>query len=239
MKISLIVPTLREAKNLQILIPEACNILKAGTGSQYELIIVDDDSHDGTEELVKKLSKKYKVRVIVRKGEKGLSSAVIRGFKEAKGDYLIVMDADLSHPIVLLKKIIEKAKQGYDVIVPNRYIKGGGAEKWPLVRKVISRVATSFARFLTRVEDPMSGYFAMKRDVIKGITLNPIGYKIFLEILVKGKYDRKNIVSIPYVFRNRILGTSKLKLNVYLEYIAQLFELYAYSFKKLFSRKKS
>jgi dolichol-phosphate mannosyltransferase len=147
------------------------------------------------------------------------------------------MDADLSHPISLLKPIVERIKDGYDVIVPNRYIKGGGAEKWPLTRKIISLVATCFARFLTRVEDPMSGYFAIKRSVIRGVKLNKIGYKIFLEILVKGKYDRKNIASIPYVFRNRVAGTSKLRLKIYLEYLVQLLDLYAFSFGRLFSKK--
>jgi len=232
MLVSLIVPTLREEKNLRILIPEASEILKKYTNNSFEIVIVDDNSQDGTETLITKFQHRYPVRLIVRKKEKGLSGAVIRGFQEAKGEYFIVMDADLSHPPSLLKTIVEKIQLDFDFILPSRYMKGGGVEKWPLPRKVISLVATSFAHFLTKVKDPMSGYFAFKRKVIEGIQLNPIGYKILLEILVKGKYEADKLIEIPYMFQNRHIGQSKLNGKIYYEYIKQLVQLYSFKIKK-------
>jgi dolichol-phosphate mannosyltransferase len=237
MKITLIVPTLREAKNLAILVPEVFKTLKKSIRDSFELIIVDDNSRDGTEELIRKLSRKYPVRLIVRTDEKGLSSAVIRGFEAAKGDHIIVMDADLSHPVSLLPLIVDKLAEGYDVVLPSRYMEGGGAEKWPLLRKMISLVATSMARPLTDTKDPMSGYFGIKRSVIRGVSLNPIGYKILLEILVKGRYDRKRTISLPYMFKNRNIGASKLNGKIYFEYVEQLFSLYIHRLSGLFRKK--
>lgn len=237
MIVSLIVPTLREAKNLEILIPKAGGTLKKALKNNYEIIIVDDNSRDGTDKVVKKLGKKYRTRLFVRKKEKGLSGAVISGFRKAKGDHFIVMDADLSHPPELLSKVVAGMKKGYPVVLPSRYMRGGGAEKWPLDRKIISLVATSFSKFLTRAADPMSGFFGIHRDVIKDVDLNPIGYKILLEILVKGRYDRKKVLQIPYIFKNRNIGTSKLSGRIYIEYLKQLRLLYRYKLDRLISGK--
>ncbi len=225
--ISIIIPTLNEAENLSVLIPA---IKKAmGRRNDYEIIIIDDNSKDGTPAVIKKLSKKYPVQLVVRKKERGLSTAVIRGFREATGQYIGVMDADLSHPPELLPKLVVQMEKGIDVVVPSRYMKGGGCEEWPFVRQIISRVATSFARMLTKIHDPMSGYFFINRDVLYVDRLNPIGYKILLEILVKCPYH--SFIEIPYIFRNRNVGKSKLDGKVYSDYIKHLIRLYAYKIK--------
>jgi len=232
MFISIIIPTLRESENLQKLIPEVSfamdSILKR---KEYEIIIVDDNSQDGTEEIISKLNKTFPVRLILRKNEKGLSSAVLRGFSEAKGLCFIVMDADLSHPPSLLTDIVKGLKENNDIVLPSRYIKGGGVEKWPLFRRLISILATIPARLLVNVSDPMSGFFAIKRHVIENSSLTPIGYKILLEILVKGKYDKNKVLEIPYIFRNRHLGASKLDSKVSKEYIKHLLDLFLYKLK--------
>jgi len=237
MNISLIIPTLREARNLEILLPEAAAALAAAGAGKFEIVIVDDDSNDGTDKVVALAAKKMDVRLIVRKGEKGLSSAVIRGFSEAKGDVFIVMDADLSHPPALLTDIAKRLAKGYDLVLPSRYMKGGGAEVWPLERRILSWGATLLARPLTPVRDPMSGYFGFKRSVIDGVRLDAVGFKILLEILVRGRYDRKNVVEIPYIFKNRNIGSSKLDGKVSGEYVRHLGTLYAFALGSLFRKK--
>jgi len=237
MTISLIIPTLREALNLEILLPQACAALSSEVGSDFEVVIVDDDSRDGTDKVIEAASRTCRVRLIVRKGEKGLSSAVIRGFAESSGDAVIVMDADLSHPPGLLSEIAKYLKQGYDLVLPSRYMKGGGVEVWPLDRRILSWGATLMARPLTPVRDPMSGYFAFQRPVIDGVRLDPVGFKILLEILVRGRYDRKKTIEIPYVFKNRNIGSSKLDGKVSGEYVKHLGKLYSYAIGSLFRKK--
>lgn len=225
----MIVPTLREAENLRRLLPAVCGRLAEAARGGYEVVVVDDDSGDGTEAVVADVaSRGWPVRLVVRKGERGLSSAVLRGFREATGEAFIVMDADLSHPPELLPAVVAALEEGMEVVLPTRYRRGGGAERWPLLRKLMSLAATLPARLLVPVSDPMSGYFAVRREVVEGVPLDPIGYKILLEILVKGRYDRRRIREIPYVFRNRFLGASKLDSKVSAEYVVQWFRLLRY-----------
>lgn len=240
MFLSLIVPTLREADNLRKLVPEICGLLQPLLPSDFEILVVDDDSRDGTEELLAGMARDgLPVRCVIRKGERGLSSAVIRGFREAGSECFIVMDADLSHPPELLPRIVEGLKAGRDLVLPSRYRRGGGAEQWPWTRRMISLGATLPARLLVPVSDPMSGYFGLRRSVVESAEMDPIGYKILLEILVKGRYDRKNTMEIPYVFRNRHLGTSKLNVSISREYLVHWFRLLAYKFSRGSKRGKS
>jgi dolichol-phosphate mannosyltransferase len=223
--ISIIVPTFNESKNLPLLVKR---IAKALGKERYEIIVVDDNSPDGTFGIARALGKKYPLRAILRKTEKGLSSAVMRGFKEAKGEIIGVIDADLQHPPEKIPELIAEVRKGYDLVIGSRLVKGGGVELWPWYRKAVSLGARLIALPLTGVRDTMSGFFFMRREVIKGVRLNPIGYKILLEVLVKGRYKR--VKEVPFIFMNRSLGASKLNAKVYIHYLRHLGRLYNYKF---------
>jgi dolichol-phosphate mannosyltransferase len=223
--ISVIIPTYNEAVNLSLLIPKIHDVLN-GT-YEHEIIIVDDNSPDGTAKIAQSLSKRHNVRVIVRKNERGLSSAVIRGFREAKGSILCVMDADLSHPPDVLPKLIDKL-ESYDIAVGSRLVRGGGSESWPFHRKFISWCAQMLARPLTPVKDAMSGFFAVKKSVVKNARLEAYGYKILLEVLVIGKY--RKVAEVPFTFLNRSFGKSKIGVSVEVDYLKQLVHLYRHKF---------
>lgn len=230
--LSIIIPTLNEGGNLERLISKIVEIIKRRVQrrnkdlGRYEIIVVDDNSQDGTDIVMKKMIKKYSVKFICRKEEKGLSSAVVKGFSIAKGDIFGVMDGDLSHPPELIPKLLKEIEAGNDIVIASRYAKGGGVERFPFYRQLTSRGATLLARPLVKVQDPMSGYFFLKRKVIDGVKLNPIGYKILLEILVKGKYQK--YTEVPYTFLCRYVGKSKLGGKIYWHYIVHLFRLYRY-----------
>ena len=222
--LSIVVPTLNEAENIKALIPQLKKALKK---RPYEIVLVDDNSQDGTPEIINDLiKKKHPIKFVVRKTERGLATAVIEGFRQAKGDFIAVMDADLSHPPEVIPKLYDYGLKGVDVVVASRYIKGGGVEQWPFIRRLTSKTATQFARILTRVRDPMSGCFMFRKSILKIDDLRPIGYKILLEILVKCPYH--SFVEIPYIFRNRFVGKSKLGSKVISQYLRHLLRLYTY-----------
>lgn len=224
MSISLILPTFNERKNLSILVKNIFRIMP-----KTELIIIDDNSPDGTGKLADELAKKYPVKAIHRKTRLGVSTAVIEGFKAAKGDIIGVMDADLSHPPEMIKELIKPIiKNKSDFVIGSRNIKGGSVELWPFYRRMISKTATLMAKPLTPVKDPLSGFFFLKRNVINNINFTSKGYKICLEVIVKGKYN--NIMEVPYTFRSRTVGTSKLNTKEYFNYCVDMFNLIRYKF---------
>jgi dolichol-phosphate mannosyltransferase len=224
--ISFIIPTYNEKKNIPIITKQLFDVAKKAN-LELELVIVDDNSPDGTGKLIDELAKTYRIVPVHRAGKLGLGSAVTMGFKHAHGDILGVIDADLSHPPDILPRLVKPLIEGkVDMCVGSRYIKGGGVEVWPWHRRLISLVATMPTRPLTRVKDPMSGLFAFKSGVIKGAKLNVKGYKIGMEILVKGKIKR--VREVPFVFRNRRLGKSKLGMSEYWDYMYNLLKLYFY-----------
>jgi len=233
MKITLIIPTYCEKENLPILIKSIFNIFEENL-IQGNVIIVDDNSPDDTGRIADELSlKNNMIKVIHRKGKEGLSSAVMEGFRYATGDIIGVMDADLSHPPEVIPKLLLPILEGEsEFVLASRYLVKEEIEKWPLIRKITSRGATILARPLTNISDPMSGFFFFKKDILAGIRLSPIGYKIMLEILVKGKYQ--NIKEIPYTFRDRYKGESKLNWREHVNYLGHLAKLYGYIFKKNF-----
>ena len=224
--ISIVIPTYNEAKNIPILVKRISEIL--GKKYDYEVIIVDDDSPDKTWKVGKDMMKKYPfLHVLRRTKDRGLSQSVLAGFKVAKGDVLGVMDADLSHPPEKLPALIDAVTtKGYDISIGSRLTRGGKVEDWPWYRKMISDVARAMARPLTPVKDIMSGYFFLKRKVVKGKKIKVKGYKILLEILVKGRH--KKVKEVPILFRNRTVGDSKLGAKVYVDYVKQLGSLYKY-----------
>lgn len=229
-KISIIIPTYNERENIGKLIPIISKNLE---GYDYEMVVVDDDSPDGTAKVAEELSKEYPVRVLKR-NERGLASAILYGFRHAKGDILGVIDADLQHPPEYMKEFISTVNDGYDIAIGSRYIEGGRIEGWSVYRSVVSKGAIMLSRLLTDVKDPMSGYFFIKKDVIKDASFSSIGYKILLEILTKGSYE--NVKEVPYIFKNRQNGNSKLGKGEYINYLKLLYHLYKYRVYRLVNK---
>ncbi|NPA62370.1 MAG: glycosyltransferase family 2 protein [Methanococci archaeon] len=224
MKVSIVIPTYNERENIGKLISTLKSILE---NLNYEIIVVDDNSPDKTYEVVENLAKKDKnIKLIRRIGKKGLASAVVDGFKKAEGNILVVMDADFQHPPELIPKMVEEIKNGYDIVIGSRYVKGGKIEDWSFLRKIISLGAIFLARILfpkIKVKDCVSGFFALKREVIEEKELNPLGFKILLEILVKGNY--KTVKEIPFTFKGRIKGKSNLSKKIIFEYVVHIVKL--------------
>ena len=225
--VSVIVPTYNERDN----IPELVRRLDAALrGLPYEIVIVDDNSPDGTAEVALELSKQYPIRVVKRPGKLGLASAVLDGFKVARGDILVVMDADLQHSPEVVPKLVEKIREGYDVVIASRYVPGGKTVGWSLIRKIISKVAIALVHILLpetrRIRDPISGFFAVRRSVVENFTSRPLGFKILLDILVRGRYN--SVVEVPYTFEPRRRGKSKLSRTEIFNYLKQLLELTEY-----------
>ncbi len=230
--VSIVVPTYREAESLPELLSRVGQ-LRAGTLPDIELIIVDDDSRDGTEELIAARDLDW-VKLIVRKTDRGLSQAVLAGLAAARGAMLVVMDADSSHPPEVIPDMLAALRAGADFVLGSRYVAGGTtADDWGLFRFINSQVATLLARPLTRVSDPMSGFFALPRAVFaRADSPNPLGYKIGLELLVR--CDCRNVREIPIHFANRSHGQSKLTLQQQLLYVRHVARLYRYRLEKSF-----
>jgi len=188
--------------------------------STWELIIVDDGSPDGTADLAESYADVHPVRVVRRPGKAGLASAVLAGFAQARGDVLVVMDADLSHPPEAVPRLVSAIDDGADLAVGSRYVAGGGTEDWPLRRRVVSRAACLIGNVLVPIRDCTSGFFAIRRSALDGVTLNPIGFKIGFEVMARAHY--KKVMEIPYVFRDRELGKSKFGRREVMQYLVQL-----------------
>lgn len=205
--LSIIIPTYNERENIARLIESVSAILKKDHLS-HEIIIVDDNSPDGTAELIGSLKKKYASLVLVRRsGKLGLSSAVMAGIAKARAPVVAVMDADFSHPPALLPRMYDKITEGCDFVIGSRYIPGGKIVGWTFYRKLQSRVATLLARFFTPVRDPVSGFFMIRKRVITGQKIDAKGFKICLEILMRGNYY--STCELPMTFVNRKSGKSK------------------------------
>ncbi|MCP4593635.1 MAG: polyprenol monophosphomannose synthase [bacterium] len=231
-RLSVVVPTYREADNLRPLCERVFAATRA-SAIEAEMIIVDDDSDDGSEAIVAELANDFDVRIVVRRGERGLSSAVVRGFEEARHEVLLVMDADLSHPPEKVPELARKVFDGEaEFVVGSRYVGGGEMRDWPFLRRLNSWVATVPARLLTPVRDPMAGFFCLRRETWRRAErLNPIGYKIALELMVKCRCRR--YAEVPIVFTDRLHGTSKLTFWQQLLYLRQLCGLYVFRFPGL------
>ena len=226
--VSVIVPTYKEVENLPLL-TERLNEVRRKHHLSLELLIMDDDSQDGTEELVSSMDRNW-LTLVVRKEERGLSRAVLEGLRLSRGDVLVVMDADLSHPPEKIPEMLVALEKGADFVMGSRYVTGGltGAS-WGFFRWLNSRVATLLARPLTSVKDPMSGFFALPRTTFESASdLNPIGYKIGLELVVKCNLHR--IEEIPIHFKDRQFGESKLTLTEQKKYLQHLCRLFIYKY---------
>jgi dolichol-phosphate mannosyltransferase len=223
---TIVIPTYNEAGGIEKLLRTLDETFRTN-GLDGEIIVVDDNSPDGTGAIVDRLSKELPVRCLHRPGKMGLSSGVIDGWKMARPESVALgaMDADFSHDVRTLPKMVEALESGrYGLAVGSRYVQGGGIANWPKRRIVTSRVACWLARPLTGVKDVTSGYLLVRRDALDGITLDPIGFKIGLEVIVKGKYGKA--IEVPYTFTDRTVGESKLNQNEIFNYLKQLRKLY-------------
>jgi dolichol-phosphate mannosyltransferase len=238
--VTVIVPTYREVENLRPLLIRLSAAMSTMKRS-YEVIVVDDNSRDGTDQAIGELNAAgYPVRLITRVDERDLSSAVIRGFSEARGDVLICMDADLSHPPEAIPKLVEcLADPCIDFALGSRYVPGGSTDRsWGTLHWLNSKIATLLARPFTSVKDPMSGFFAIPRTVYhKAASLDPVGYKIALELIVK--CDCAAIREVPIHFGQRRFGKSKSSLAERLKYLRHLSRLLHFKFKFLTSNHSS
>jgi len=227
--LSLIVPTYNESQNIPHLISQLTSLLDRALTGKYEIIIVDDDSPDLTWKIAQDLTPQYtQVKVIRRQGEKGLSTAVIKGWQEAKGEILGVIDADLQHPPETLLQLWAEIETGADLTVASRHVEGGGVSDWSLLRRFLSRGAQTLGLIILpgvigRVSDPMSGFFLVRRRCLDGCTLSPLGYKILVEVLAKGKIGW--ISEVGYVFQERQEGESKVTKQQYIDYLRHLIRL--------------
>lgn len=232
---SLIIPTYNESRNIGSLL-DKINFILNEKKINFEIIVVDDNSPDETWKIVEEIAKENShVRLIKRLHDRGLSSAVVEGFRAAKGTILGVMDADHSHDARILPDLIRLVSDGKaNCAVGSRRVTGGGVDEWPLHRKLFSGFATGLARFLTRVsiQDPMSGFFCISRSVFESVQsrLKPKGYKILLEILVRA--NSLEVKEIPYVFSDRKQNDSKLSFSVASDFLKQLASLLFYRIYK-------
>jgi dolichol-phosphate mannosyltransferase len=227
--LSLIIPTYKEAGNVQKLVAILTDILDQTIPQRYELIIVDDNSPDFTWQIAQELTEEYpQLQVMNREQEKGLSTAVIRGWQSAKGEILGVIDGDLQHPPEVLIKLLQEMEKGADLAVASRHVEGGGVSEWSMIRRFLSRGAQTLGLILLpgvigRLSDPMSGYFMIRREAIANTILSPVGYKILIEVTARGKI--RWIGEVGYVFQERTAGESKVTWKQYVEYLQHLFKL--------------
>ena len=237
---SLIIPTYNESENIIPLVDKLSFLLEQFMPGRYELVIVDDDSPDRTWEIAQSLITQYPaLRVIRRTTSRGLSSAIIHGWKESAGKILGVIDGDLQHPPTTLLQMLDEIQAGADLVVASRYISGGGVSNWHSMRRFLSRGAQLLGllvlpEVLSQVSDPMSGYFIVCRDAISDKTLNPIGYKVLLEVLAKGNI--KKISEVGYVFQERLEGETKVTTKHYIDYLQHLIKLRINLFGHLLKR---
>ena len=220
-ELSIVIPTRNEALNIPVLFSRLFEALDSA-GLHAEIIVADDASPDGTAGIAEALLP-GRGQVLRRKGQFGLAPAVIDGFDAARAGTICVMDADLSHPPELVVALARAVLEGAGIAVASRYVPGGGVEGWPLRRRIFSRAACLLARPLTPVRDATSGFFCLRRSAMDGVKLRASGFKIGLELFVKARAER--IVELPFVFRDRREGSSKLGSRVMLQYLLQLLRL--------------
>jgi dolichol-phosphate mannosyltransferase len=230
--VSILVPALNEAENLPLLVPR---IAAALNGRTHEILIIDDNSRDNTRQVCEELARSHSLRLIVREHpQHGLSGAVLEGMRQARGNLLLVMDADLQHPPERIPALLEPLdNEQADFTLGSRYVPGGQtAEAWSLARRINSWVATFMARpFCGSIRDPMSGFFALKRKTFeRAQRLTPLGYKIGLELMCKCHITRA--MEIPIHFDLRQKGQSKLSLKQQFRYLEHLSRLYDFQYPR-------
>jgi dolichol-phosphate mannosyltransferase len=224
--LSIVIPTYNERGRLDDLVSTVFEVFRAH-GIDGELVIVDDNSPDGTGALADELAARHRIRVVHRAGKLGLGTAVIEGFAAAAAEVCGVMDADLSHPADLLPRMLRAIEaRDADFVIGSRYIPGGGSRNWPVGRLIMSRFACLLARPVTPVRDATSGFFLLRREIARDVRIEAGGFKICLELLVRGRATA--VLEIPYVFVGRTVGESKMNVGEAAGYLRQLSQLFAF-----------
>ncbi|HEY1902107.1 MAG TPA: polyprenol monophosphomannose synthase [Terracidiphilus sp.] len=228
-KLALVIPTLCEAENICGLLNHVRSVLDP-LNIPYEILVVDDDSCDGTGAVVSAIADcDPRVRLLVRKGERGLSGAILHGWQHTDATVLGVMDADLQHPAELLPQLLSAIRDGRDLVIGSRYTEGGDLGRWNPVRKLLSAAAVwvtwPLQRPNLRAKDPMSGFFMVRRRCLPQGAFQKTGFKLLLEILVRGKIQ--SIKEVPFAFGLRYRGASKANFKVAWDYGMLLTRLYA------------
>lgn len=223
--ISIVIPTYNEHENISVLLAQLTTLL-APISSAYEIIVVDDASPDNTAEIVRNFSVINKtVRLISRSDQRDLSTALAAGFDNAKGEYLLAMDADLQHDPALVMSMLDIArKNDVDLVVATRYADGGGPVDWGRARLLLSGIATRMVLCVlgSAISDPLSGCFLMRRESWREMRprLNPAGFKLLLEIISAAPDLRYAEVGYQFIGRQR--GSSKLDAAVVFAFLSSL-----------------
>jgi dolichol-phosphate mannosyltransferase len=226
----MVMPTYNESDRLAEL-TDALFTAAAEADLDLELIVVDDNSPDGTGQIADALAKTRRMQVVHRSGKLGLGTAVVAGFQAALADTVGVMDADFSHPPALVPKMMKVFHAAdADVLVASRYIPGGSTPNWPFKRRLLSRIGCLLARGLSPIRDAASGFFLIRRDIAQGVIIKAGGFKICIELIVRGRPGR--LVEIPYQFDDRELGESKMSMREAAGYLVQLKDLYLYRLRQ-------
>jgi dolichol-phosphate mannosyltransferase len=232
-EISIILPTYNESKNIRSILDHIKNSFPSSL--KLETIVIDDNSPDNTAKIAEdyfhsiKEKSSHTINVIKRKAKDGLSSAILNGIRESSANTIVVMDSDFSHPPNIIPKLIDVIKQTRcDIAIASRYVNGGSIQGWPIKRKLMSKVATLIAQkgLGVKSHDPMSGFFAFRKNILDGLKFDALGYKILLEILVKTKGVK--IEEVPYTFTDRKLGSSKINISIIFDYFKSVWKLYKY-----------
>jgi dolichol-phosphate mannosyltransferase len=231
-KLALVIPTLNEAENVGGLLQHVRFVLDP-LGIAYEILVVDDDSRDGTGDVVSEIAKQDpRVRLLVRKGQRGLSGAILHGWQNSDATILGVMDADLQHPPELLPQLVASIRGGNDLVIGSRYTPGGDLGNWNPMRKFLSAAAVwvtwPLQKRKLRAKDPMSGFFLVRRSCLDQIPFQQSGFKLLLEVLVRGRIH--SVQEVPFAFGLRYRGASKANAKVAVDYARLLARLYAARF---------
>lgn len=227
-QLSIVVPTYNEGSHI---VEFLADVEKAVTGRDYEIVVVDDNSPDGTHAKVADYARAHpRVKPVLRTKEKGLATAVIEGMRQSVGDYVVVMDSDFQHPPEAVPRLLDAALAEHaDCVVASRYATGGTVTGFPLLRRIISWGARTLAvvgipavrRF--KVRDPMSGFFLVRRDRVEVAHLRPLGYKILLEVLARAPL--RKVTEVGFAFQNRRAGESKLRMKTQVDYFRHVVQL--------------
>jgi dolichol-phosphate mannosyltransferase len=227
-KLSIVLPTYNEHRNLREVVRRLAELLDAALPGGYELIVVDDNSPDETWALAAELTHEFQELRVMRRSERGLASAVLRGWQAARGEVLAVLHADLQHDPEVVLALWNEIERGADLAVASRHMAGGGVNEWALHRRLFSRGAQLLAMLtlpgaLGRLSDPMSGFFMVRRHAIAENTMSPLGYKVLMEVLVRCHIGW--IAEVPYVFRERVDGASKITGMVVIDFLRHVLRL--------------
>lgn len=232
--LSLILPTYNERENLAPLVKRIRASLQ-NLPVDWEILVVDDGSPDGTAHRAEELGREFPLRVLNGHRRWGLARSVAEGFRTTDREFLLVMDADLSHPPERIPAMWDlMTKDPCDLVIGSRYVPGGAIRDWTPLRRLTSRISKLLVCPLTAVKDPLSGFFLLHRRVIENGTFRPAGFKILLEILARGEYE--TVREVPITFEERLHGSSKLSHRVILAYLLQVLRLYVEKTKSLLQR---